>query len=192
MGAGCRVIDYRTALSAARQRFVATGRLPMDALARDLWVSRATLYRVAGNRDRLLGDVLWQLAFRTFEIAACEAEASGLAGVDRLLHLSRRFRGRVSDFAPVQRFLHEEPADAVRILLTSAGGVHERMVRTWAALLRQAVHAGELDGLPYGVDETAYVLVRIGESTLYGDLLSGIVPDDRLGDHLRRAILCGR
>lgn len=192
MGGGGRVVDYPTALAAARRRFVATGALPMDALAGDLWISRATLYRVVGNRDRLLGDVLWRLAHATLRGVTRTARESGLVGVDRLLYLSRLFRTRVARFPPVQRFLHDDPADAVRILTTSAGGVHARMVAAWAGLLRQAVDTGELDDLPYGVEETAYLLVRIGESSLYGSVLSGIVPDDRLGDDLRRAVLCGR
>src|SRR5690606_31732972 len=132
MGGGGRVVDYPTALAAARRRFVATGALPMDALAGDLWISRATLYRVVGNRDRLLGDVLWRLAHATLRGVTRTARESGLVGVDRLLYLSRLFRTRVARFPPVQRFLHDDPADAVRILTTSAGGVHARMVAAWA------------------------------------------------------------
>jgi hypothetical protein len=54
-------ITYDEALDAARRRFLATGDLVMSRLQRDLNVSRATLYRVVGGRDRLLGDVLFDL-----------------------------------------------------------------------------------------------------------------------------------
>ncbi|HEX5997416.1 MAG TPA: QsdR family transcriptional regulator [Jiangellales bacterium] len=184
-----RVIDYPLALAAARRRFVATGQLPMDSLADDLWVSRATLYRVVGSRDRLFGDVLWQLARRTLDIAIQDAAAAGLVGVDRLINISSRFNEQVAGFAPMQRFLRDEPADAVQILFASTARVHERAVRAWARLFRQALKSGELESLPFDVDETAYVFVRIGESLLYGNMLAGIVPDTRLGEHLRRAIL---
>jgi hypothetical protein len=189
MGTDRRVIDYPLALAAARRRFVASGPLAMDSLAEDLWVSRATLYRVVGSRDRLLGDVLWQLAQRTLDLATRDAAAAGLVGVDRLLRISSRFNEAVAGFAPMQRFLRDEPADAVRILFASTSRVHERAVRAWARLFRQALESGELESLPFGVDETAYVFVRIGESTLYGNMLAGIVPDHRLSDHLRRTIL---
>jgi hypothetical protein len=189
MDSGRRVINYPAALAAARRRFVATGQLAMDSLADELWVSRATLYRVVGSRDRLLGDVLWQLGRRTLDAAVRDAAAAGLVGVDRLLCVSSRFNEQVAGFAPMQRFLREEPADAVRILFASTAGVHERAVRAWAQLFRQALESGELEGLPFAVDETAYIFVRIGESILYGPMLAGIVPDRRLGEHLRRTIL---
>lgn len=184
-----RVIDYPLALTAARRRFVASGQLPMDTLARDLRVSRATLYRVVGSRDRLLGDVLWQLARRTLDAAVRDADAAALTGVDRLLGISTRFNDEVAAFRPMQRFLREEPGDAVRILFGSTARVHGRAVRAWARMFRQALESGELEGLPFDVDETAYVFVRIGESILYGNMLAGIVPDTRLGEHLRRTIL---
>ena len=188
MGTDRRVISHPLALAAGRRRFVATGQLPMDALAEDLWVSRATLYRVVGSRDRLFGDVLWQLAERTLESAIREATAAGLTGVDRLLHISSRFNEQVAGFAPLQRFLRDEPADAGRILFSSTASVHERAVRAWATLFRQALESGELKGLPFDVDETAYIFVRIGESILYGNMLAGIVPGRRLGEHLRRTL----
>lgn len=192
MGSGRRVIDYPRALAAARRRFLATGQLPMESLAEDLRVSRATLYRVVGSRDRLFGDVLWQLGGRTLARATRDAGAAGLVGVGRLLYISRQFHEQVAGFAPMQRFLREEPADAVRILFASTARVHERAVQAWAGLFRQALVSGELERLPYGVDETAYLFVRIGESILYGNLLAGIVPDHRLSEQLRRSILTGR
>jgi hypothetical protein len=192
MDTGRRVIDYPLALAAARRRFVATGQLAMESLADDLRVSRSTLYRVVGSRDRLFGDVLWQLARRTLELAIQDAAAAGLVGVGRLLHVSRQFHEQVAGFAPMQRFLRDEPGDAVRILFASTARVHERAVQAWAGLFRQALASGELAELPFDVDETAYVFVRIGESLLYGNMLAGIVPDGGLGEHLRRTILTAR
>lgn len=161
----------------------------MDQLADDLWVSRATLYRVVGSRDRLLGDVLWYLARRTLDTAINDAQSAGLTGVERLLAISQRFNDDVAAFAPMQRFLRDEPADAVRILFATPARVHERAVEAWAQLFRQALESGELESLPFAVDETAFVFVRIGESILYGNMLAGIVPDGRLSEHLRRTLL---
>jgi AcrR family transcriptional regulator len=186
---GRRVIDYDDALTAARRQFVATGGLSMESLANDLSVSRATLYRVVGSRDRLLGDVLWQLARRTLTLAIQQVERTDLTGVDRLLQISHRFHEEVARFGPFRRLLQREPVDAFRILFTSSGRVHERIVQAWSDLLSQALEVGELDGLPFDVDETAYLFVRIGESILYGDMLAGIVPDGKLADKLRRSIL---
>ncbi|WP_277210370.1 hypothetical protein [Isoptericola croceus] len=87
-GSRGRVITYPVALRAARRRFVASGGLAMDQLTEDLWVSRATLYRVVGSRDRLLGDVLWQLAARTLGRTREHVDGTGRRGVGRLLAIA--------------------------------------------------------------------------------------------------------
>src|SRR5947209_2316898 len=49
---------------AALRAYMAPERLDMQALAAELGIGRTTLYRKAGHRDRLLGEVLWYLARR--------------------------------------------------------------------------------------------------------------------------------
>lgn len=164
----------------------------MEDVARDLNVSRATLYRVVGSRDRLLGDVFWQLARRTLDLAIQQVDATGLTGPDRLLQISRHFHEEVGQFRPLQKFLQQEPSDAFRVLFTASGEVHQRMVAAWADLLQDAVDTGQLTDLPCDAQETAFMFVRLGESILYGDMLAGIVPHGELTERLRRMILCGR
>nr|WP_246253628.1 QsdR family transcriptional regulator [Isoptericola chiayiensis] len=164
----------------------------MEQLTEDLWVSRATLYRVVGSRDRLLGDVLWQLAARTLELADRDAENSGLVGVDRLLAVARGFDRQVSAFEPLQKYLAVDPADATRILFGATARVHVRNVEAWGVLLQRELERGTVDSLPFSVPETAFALVRIGESIVYGSMLAGIDPDPRLGEDLRRTVLLRR
>lgn len=180
-------ITYEDAFEAARRRFFATSDLVMSRLERDLNVSRATLYRVVGSRDRLLGDVLFDLARRTFE-AAVAGTADDLHGVERVLEISRRVENDIAEFGPLQRFLADQPQIALPVLFTSAGRVHERMVDLWAAFLAESVAAGELD-LPDPPRETAYLYVRVGESMLYSSLLAGVEPDADAAERVRRAVL---
>jgi hypothetical protein len=182
------VITYEDALGAARRRFLATSDLKMDRLQRDLNVSRATLYRVVTSRDRLLGDVLFDLGRRTFEAAVAEVATTGLTGVERILEISRRVEDGISTFGPVQRFLATQPQIALPVLFTAAGRVHERMVDLWAGLFADAVATGELD-LPDGPRETACLYVRVGESMLYASLLAGVEPDADAAQRVRRAVL---
>ena len=57
-------------------------RVDMLALASELGVSRATIYRWTGDRERLLADVLWSLSDEAFEQAKADhAEYSGGAVV---------------------------------------------------------------------------------------------------------------
>jgi AcrR family transcriptional regulator len=189
MGTRKRVIDREDALAAAKRQFLSTGEISMDDLARGLNVSRATLYRVVGSRDELLGDILWQLSRRTLDQAIQAVRGSGLTGADRLLAISQRYHEAVASFKPLHHLLQQEAADAFRVLFTPSGRVHERMVEAWATLLREAQENGELCDLPFDVEETAYMFVRIGESMLYGDLLAGVVPDNELSDRIRRVLL---
>jgi hypothetical protein len=59
------------------RHFLRHATIDMDALAGDLSISRATLYRVVHSRDGLLGDVLWRLAKRMLDDARRERTATG-------------------------------------------------------------------------------------------------------------------
>ena len=182
-----RVLSYADALAEARTRFLADGSLDMEALAEDLAVSRATLYRVVGNRDLLLGDVIWDLGERTLERARKETPPD-LVGVDRIVETSRRFNEYVVGFAPLRQFIGKEPLTAFRVLFSPAGKVHERAVAAWRAMLEEAAERNELV-LPFDGDRLAYILVRTGESMLYADLISGREPDIHLAAITQRAVL---
>ena len=182
-----RILSYADAFADARTRFLADGTLDMEALADELAVSRATLYRVVGNRDRLLGDVIWDLGERTLERARRETP-SDLTGVERIVEVSRRFNQYVVGFAPLRDFIRKEPLTAFRVLFSPAGRVHERAVSAWRAMLEEAAEGRELV-LPFDVDRLAYILVRTGESMLYADLISGREPDINLAAITQRAVL---
>lgn len=182
------MLTYDQALRHALQRFVRDGNIDMSALADEFPVGRATLYRVVGSRDRLLGDVLWVLAERTLHLATAEAEAEAATkGVDRFIEISRRFKEHTLSFAPFRRFLLADPETAFRVLLTPAGGVSQRMVAAYADLLTAAAEAGEAT-LPFDVQRLAYVLVRIGEAMLYSDLLAGLEPDLEMAEAVERQL----
>src|ERR1043166_4279185 len=72
--AGATPLD---ALALAREHWLRSGRLDMGALARDLGVSRATLYRWVGTKERLLGEVLWTFAEDTIRDARAHARGTG-------------------------------------------------------------------------------------------------------------------
>lgn len=184
---GGRVIDHDQAVAAAHRRFLADGDLDMQTLADELAVGRATLYRVVGNRDQLLGDVLWGLARRTLSLALSEADEDAPA-VDRVLAASTAFARYVAGFEPLQHLLRSDSPTAFRVLFTPAGQVHERMVEAWAGIFRGLAAAGELT-LPFDADKLAYIHVRIGESMLYADVLAGREPDIDLAAMIRRAVL---
>jgi AcrR family transcriptional regulator len=180
-----RVISREGAVRAGRRMFAARATIDMDALAFDLGVSRATLYRVASSRDRLLGDVLWSFAERVYAEARAQAEQEG---VERLLEVLRRFGSANMANRQFRTFLESEPQVAIRVLLTPAGGVHERFVEANKQLIVDTAEAGEI-GLPFDLDSLAYVFSRIFESMWYADLLSGREVDLDVAERAARAVL---
>jgi hypothetical protein len=69
-----------TALNAfrlARRKFLAAERVDMSALAYELGVNRATLYRWVGSRDQLLVEIIWSPGERTLENIGDDVGAKG-------------------------------------------------------------------------------------------------------------------
>ncbi len=180
-----RVLSPDQAVAAAERYFNEHSGLDMEQLAGVLNVSRATLYRVAGSRERLLGDVLWSQGSRAMER---NLHAATGTGVDRLVALARRFNEGLVAYAPLREFMRDDPATAFRVLFMSEARVHARFVEMWRQLFAEAERSGELV-VPFPVDELAFVFVRIGESMLYADLLSGLEPNVELAARVQRILL---
>ena len=178
-----RVITYDEVIAAGTRRFEETGTIDLQALADDLAVSRATLYRVIDGRDRVLGDVVWWFGQRHYDNAREEVGGEGSA---RAIGVLRRFGETILSQESFRRFLSEEPQVASRVLFTSSGGVHERFVEANAELLREVEGSGDL---PFDLDTTAYVVSRVYESMWYADLLSHREPDLDVADQVARAVL---
>lgn len=179
-----RVVSYDDVVREAIHQFAGTGGLDVRELAGSLAISRATLYRVIDDQDRLLGDVLWVLTERTMVLA--EQRATG-TGVDRLMDIGRRFHAMVQEFDPLQRFTQAEPERAFRVLFTAAGGVHERTVARWTELFRTAAASGEVR-LPFDAHQFAEMFVRLGESMLWSHLLGGSPVDEDLWRRVQRSL----
>ena len=180
-----RVITYDAIVAGARRQFLRDGTIDMEQLPHELAVSRATLYRAVDGRDRLLGDVLWSLAERTYEQARREVRSSG---VDAILEISGRFTETVTGAGPFRRFLEREPQTALRVLLTPAGGVHQRAVALHREIFADAFRGCE-DEVAEDLDTLAYLYVRLRESILYADVMSGRRPDPEVAERAVRALL---
>ncbi|MFC4949181.1 QsdR family transcriptional regulator [Pseudonocardia sp. GCM10023141] len=170
-----------TALDAfvrARRAFQAGERLDMQALAADLGVNRATLYRWVGSRELLLREVIWSLTQRTIQ-----------RGLDRQRHqdgprLAAVLGGFVRDVHThpgMHRFITDEGEAALRLLTMQAGGYQQRLIGLVHDLITEHTAAGELCS-PVPVDDLAYTVVRVIESYVYLKVITGEEPDpDRAG-----------
>jgi AcrR family transcriptional regulator len=162
------------AFRAARRMFLQGRRLDMQALAAELGVSRATLYRWTGHRDQLLSDVLWTLSDDIFQRA--EADHPEHTGGERLLAIFRQYLGVLVQARPLHVFLQQETHAALRILTSREGGVHPRTVRALAELLRDEQEAGAF-APKSDLNSLAYAVVRVTEGFIYNDAIVAIEPE---------------
>ncbi|MFD3703996.1 QsdR family transcriptional regulator [Nocardia sp. NPDC058658] len=165
--------DAASAFRAARGAFLAGHRLEMKELAVALGVNRATLFRWVGGRDELLAEVIWSIAEPTLRRAA--AATSG-HGAHRIASILGDFAHATNTSDAFRQFLLREPERALRLLTTRAGSVQHRIVSIVEDLLAEEISAQQLDPL-LPVPELALLLVRITETFIYTDVISGEEPD---------------
>ncbi len=169
----------------ARAKFMAGERLDMQALAAELGVNRATLYRWVGSKELLLGEVISSFARETLERAHREIPGDGAEHVAAVVE---RVLEQIHAFEPMRRFLERDPQYALRVLTSIESTVQRGSVAAMGELLEEQVEAGALR-TPADVDDLAYVIIRIGESFLYSDLLIGSEPNVAKAGQMVRLLL---
>jgi AcrR family transcriptional regulator len=173
------------ALKLARRTFVKQQRVDMNELATELGVGRATLYRWVGSRDQLLGEVMWSLAQQGLERAKADARGRG---ADWVLSVYRRFGELILETPAVLHFVRTEPECALRVMTTKASPNQARVVAWYRDLLEEAAATKGLE-LKLDAETLAFVLIRVAESFLWTDLITGGEPDLSRGWEVARVLL---
>jgi hypothetical protein len=132
-----------------------------------------TLYRWVGTREQLLVEVIFSLTEPALERAYREAEGSG--GV-RIANALTRFIEDTVNHPGMRRFLAEQGESAMRLLTSGRAGYQPRFIEGIHALLRHEADAGRLD-LPVDLHDLAYGIVRLIESYVYSEYITGEKPD---------------
>jgi AcrR family transcriptional regulator len=153
----------------ARNRWLAGERLDIGKLAAELGVGRATVFRWVGTRENLYGQICSALFTKQLERA--EAAAKG-EGADKLLDILERLLRALSSAAPLRYFVEQDPEFALRVLTSRASTVQSRCVQQIRELIVALVPEPALPA-----EELAYIIVRITESFLYRDVLTGDLAD---------------
>ncbi len=162
----------RRAIDAATHVYLAGEALDMSALAGDLGVGRATLYRWIGNRDELLGAVLAEATERTYRRAIDHAPGSG---AELILAVFEGVMRSVVASAPLRAFTQREPMVFIRLALMP-GAIESVSARATAAVLAREQAAGRLQ-LTVAPEVLGGALVRICDVHLYAPLLGGDEPE---------------
>jgi AcrR family transcriptional regulator len=160
-------------LDAARRRYVDGERVDMRAIAADLGVGRATLYRWFGSRQELLGEVIGRETQGYF--AHVRARVGG-RGAPALLETFDRINRGLVRATGLRRYVEQEREAALRTLTSSAGRVQPAAVGAIAAMIEHEVRSGAYDP-PTDPAILAYAIVRLAEAFIYNDALAGIRGD---------------
>ncbi|WP_207933641.1 QsdR family transcriptional regulator, partial [Actinomadura sp. GC306] len=159
------------ALAAATEHYLRGEPIDMSALAAELGVGRATLYRWVGSRERLLGDVLAEMTEHTYRVATRGVDGSG---ADRILMLLDRFMYAVVEAEPLKAFTEREPRLFIR-LATMPGTIEDRSTELLARELQAEIDRGALR-VPLPTRTLAQAIVRVADSFLYAHHLGGTRP----------------
>ncbi|MFD1701214.1 QsdR family transcriptional regulator [Halopseudomonas phragmitis] len=166
-----------TAFRMARRWWLEGRRLNLSLLAEELGIGRATLMRWVGNKDLLMGEILWSLYKGIYDQAIERAEATPeLKGIDFLTQIYTDINVALIDAKPLHDFLHNEPQWALQLLTSHISGLQQRLIDTWTELFEQQIAAGlikpEMDA-----ESLAFYIIKIGEGAIYCDLVCGREPN---------------
>jgi AcrR family transcriptional regulator len=161
------------ALRIARRIWLREQRVDMGALAEQLRISRATLYNWVGDRERLNAEVLWSIAEQTIAEGRRRASGSGAGYVSAVIAY---YLERLAAFEPTRRFIERDPEFALRVLTSSRTPFQRRLIDAVRGLIEEQVRDSGYES-PLDAETLAYLLVRIGESFIFNNLITGAAPD---------------
>ncbi|NMO14611.1 transcriptional regulator [Pyxidicoccus fallax] len=156
----------------ARRKWLAGERIDMGALADELGVGRATLFRWVGSRELLLGEIIWSVQEPFIQRARAEVQGNGPTAIAEVCE--RVMRAALS-LPPLRTFIERDPEYALRVLTSKSSTVQSHNIEAMRAGLEEQVAAGHLrPRLP--LDTLAFVIVRLSEAFVYADVISGREP----------------
>jgi AcrR family transcriptional regulator len=163
-------------LRVATAQYVQGRRVDLTEVAARLGLSRATIYRWFGSRERLLGEVI---ASELERLIASKRAGTRRRGAEGLLEVFDKINRSLARSPALRRLFEQEPGGALRVLTADDGIVRPRAVACVHALIAAEVTAGEYRP-PADPQTLAYAIVRLAEAFLYNEAAIGI-----RGDHER-------
>jgi AcrR family transcriptional regulator len=166
-------------LDAAMARYLRGRRVDVQAIAAELGLGRATIYRWFGSREGLIGEAVARAAEPLLDEARRRA---GGRGGKALLETFDRFNRAIAAAPAVRSFIDQEPDAALRVLGSASGVVQRRIGARIGELIEEEVRTGSY-APPVDPATLAYAIVRLAEAFLFTDARAGITGDlDRLRD----------
>lgn len=164
-------------LAAAMHRYLRGERVDIQAIAREVGLGRATVYRWFGSRDGLVGEVLIRAADPLLDAARADARGSGGRA---LLDVFDRFNRGIVGAPALRQYVEQEREAALRVITSGAGVVEPHLVGRIAEVIDEEVRRGRYEP-PVDSSTLAYAIVRLAEAFLFSEVAGGIRGDvDRL------------
>ncbi|WP_309230761.1 QsdR family transcriptional regulator [Nocardia sp. SYP-A9097] len=159
-------------LRAAIDMFLAGKRLDVHAIAAQLGVGRASIYRWFGSRDGLLGAAIARQLERMIGYADKRSRAKGGQRLSEIL--DRTVQSLVENDS-LRTYFDNESTAALRLITRSDGIVHPAAV----AIVERLIERAQTQGYEPPIDPNtlAYALVRLWEAFLYNDAVAGFRGD---------------
>lgn len=180
--------DPLQALEAGRRQWLAGERISMKTVADEIGINRATLFRWVGSRDIFVGEVIWSLYQEVLE--AVSRKTSG-EGPDYVVALLEQVLQRLVANKPLHQFILQDPEYAIRILTSKSSVFQGRSVSAKRKII--ATQSSNTNWIPpIDQGDLAFLIVRIAESFLYGDVISGQKTDIAQTTMAFRLLLSGR
>ena len=164
-------------LEAGLFRYLRGQRVDVQAIAAELGLGRATIYRWFGSREKLIG----QIIIRATEPVLMEARRGQRGRGGRgLLNTFDRFNRALADAPALRAFLEAERDAALRIVASDASLSQARVIELITAMIEEEVEAGNYEA-PVEPSTLAFAIVKLGEAFLFNDAVVGVRGDvDRL------------
>jgi AcrR family transcriptional regulator len=178
----------RDAFEVAQRKWQAGERVEIGAIAAELGISRATAFRWVGSRELLLGEIVWHRFAAIWQQVAAAARG---VGADYAADLTQRLMAAVLESEQLRRFIAQDPEYALRLLTSKNSTVQARIVAAVRALLQAHADAGHIEPA-LDIEDLAYVIVRIVESCLYSDQITGRKPNLAVTAEVIRILVAAR
>jgi AcrR family transcriptional regulator len=173
------------ALRQAVRWFHAGRRLDVQALARELGISRVTLHRWVGTREQLITEVLWAATDRALS-AVLARQDSGAGSVTA--EVLAAWSHDVLAHPGVQQLQRDELDLFTRLTTRDGSSFQRRLIQRVRDLLARDRAAGRLT-IDLDLDDLAFATVRIAETFIHTQAITGEDPDPARTGRILRALL---
>ncbi|WP_336026600.1 QsdR family transcriptional regulator [Geodermatophilus sp. FMUSA9-8] len=165
-------------------------RIDMQGVASELGITRMTLHRRSGGRERLIGEAMWSLAEQAWIRCVSAAEVDDDPSGHELysVRVIRSYNAVLVSSRGVRQLFDAEPDLALRLLTDAAGPIEPRMVAVTSEVIARDEAHGCLSPIIDRMD-LAYALVKLAEAFLFGDLVAGRPVDVEAANRVQTALL---